>query len=275
MAGVVPGEAFTASNCNQKLIGARFYNAGFGGNAGIDATLPFEFNSPRDHNGHGTHTATTAGGNANVPATGEAAVFGSISGIAPRARIAAYKACWSVPGTAGSCFRRRPAWRPSTRPWPTASTSSTTRSAVRGPTSVTRSRSRSCSLPMRACSSRRRPATAARRRSTVAHPGPWLTTVAAGTHNRNGEGSVTLGNGATYAGASVATPVTAPLIDSTAAGLPGADPHAGRAVLRRCTTVACGARSGQGGRQDRRLPARRRRRASTRAWRFRRPAAWA
>ena len=33
--------------------------------------------------------------------------------------------------------------------------------------------------------------------STVAHPGPWLTTVAAGTHNRNGEGSVTLGNGVT------------------------------------------------------------------------------
>jgi hypothetical protein len=42
--------------------------------------------------------------------------------------------------------------------------------------------------------------------STVAHPGPWLTTVAAGTHNRNGEGSVTLGNGATYSGASFATP---------------------------------------------------------------------
>ena len=60
--------------------------------------------------------------------------------------------------------------------------------------------------------------------STVAHPGPWLTTVAAGTHNRNGDGSVTLGNGVTYAGASVATPVTAPLIDSTAAGVAGADP---------------------------------------------------
>ena len=33
-----------------------------------------------------------------MPATGLAAAFGSISGIAPRARIAAYKACWSVPG---------------------------------------------------------------------------------------------------------------------------------------------------------------------------------
>ena len=60
--------------------------------------------------------------------------------------------------------------------------------------------------------------------ATVAHPSPWITTVAAGTHNRNGSGSVTLGNGVTYSGASVATPVSAPLVDSTAAGLPGADP---------------------------------------------------
>jgi hypothetical protein len=60
--------------------------------------------------------------------------------------------------------------------------------------------------------------------STVAHPGPWVTTVAAGTHNRSVvNGSVTLGNGDTYFGASLAAaPVTAPLIDSINAGLPGA-----------------------------------------------------
>jgi hypothetical protein len=52
-----------------------------------------------------------------------------------------------------------------------------------------------------------------------------VTTVAAGTHNRNGIGSVTLGNGTTYNGSSVATPVgPAPFIDSTAAGVDGADP---------------------------------------------------
>ena len=102
-ASASPARDFTASNCNQKLIGAQYYNAGWGGNAGIDAQLPWEFNSPRDFGGHGTHTASTAGGNANVPATGAAAVFGSISGIAPRARIAAYKVCWET-GAGGSCF---------------------------------------------------------------------------------------------------------------------------------------------------------------------------
>ena len=63
--------------------------------------------------------------------------------------------------------------------------------------------------------------------STVAHPGPWLTTVAAGTHNRNGEGSVTLGDGSPFFGSSLATAVgPAPLVDSINAGLPGADPTA-------------------------------------------------
>src|SRR5262249_5859634 len=58
---------------------------------------------------------------------------------------------------------------------------------------------------------------------TVAHPGPWLTTVAAGTHNRRGDGSARVGT-VTYQGASLATAVgPAPLIDSTAAGVSGAN----------------------------------------------------
>jgi DNA-binding beta-propeller fold protein YncE len=63
---------------------------------GIKQQLPWEFQSPRDYNGHGTHTSSTAAGNHDVPVTGPAAVFGSISGIAPRARVAAYKALWST-----------------------------------------------------------------------------------------------------------------------------------------------------------------------------------
>src|SRR4030095_16554281 len=99
-----PGETFTAANCNQKLIGARYYNSGWGGNAAIDFYFPFEFNSPRDWAGHGTHTSSTAGGNHGVAATGAASIFGAISGMAPRARIAAYKVCWAYQPTGRGSF---------------------------------------------------------------------------------------------------------------------------------------------------------------------------
>ena len=36
---------------------------------------------------------------------------------------------------------------------------------------------------------------------TVAHPSPWITSVAAGTHNRSSIVTATLGNGSTYTGA--------------------------------------------------------------------------
>lgn len=219
----VPGEQFNASNCNQKLIGARFYNEGWGGNAGIDATLPFEFNSPRDHNGHGSHTASTAGGNYNVAASGPASVFGTISGIAPRARIASYKACWSVPGTAGSCqgvdllaaIDQAVADGVDVINY----SISGTRTNFRDPVEIAFLFAADAGVFVAASAGNSGPAT-----STVAHPSPWITTVAAGTHNRDGVGSVTLGNGVTYSGASIATPVSAPLINASAAGLPGADP---------------------------------------------------
>ena len=220
----VPGEAFTGTNCNQKLIGARYYNAGFGGNAGIDANFPSDFNSPRDSDGHGTHTATTSGGNANVPATGPAAVFGSISGMAPRARIAAYKVCWG--GDAGGC-----AGIDSVAAIDQAvadgvdvinfSISGTTTN-FRDPVEIAFLFAADAGVFVAASAGNSGPTT-----STVAHPGPWLTTVAAGTHNRDGQGSATLGNGVTYFGASVATALASkPLIDSTAAGVAGANPTA-------------------------------------------------
>jgi len=223
----VPGEAFTASNCNQKLIGAQYYNAGWGGNAGIDALLPWEYNSPRDFGGHGTHTASTAGGNANVAATGGAAVFGSISGIAPRARIAAYKVCWET-GAGGSCFSSDSvaAIDQAVADGVDVINFSISGSSTnfRDPVEIAFLFAADAGVFVAASAGNSGPTT-----STVAHPGPWLTTVAAGTHNRDGVGSTTLGNTTTYSGASVATAVAAkPLIDSEAAGLPGADPTAVR-----------------------------------------------
>ncbi len=218
-----PGEEFNASMCNQKLIGAQYFNAAQGGDAGIDASRPWEFNSVRDYNGHGTHTASTSGGNYNVPTTGPATVFGSVSGIAPRARIAAYKALWS--NEDASQASGNGADLVAAIDQAVADGVDVINYSVSG--SLTNFRDAAEIAFMYAADAGIFVATSAGNSgpttSTVAHPGPWLTTVAAGTHNRDGQGSVTLGNGATYNGASVATAVgPAPLIDSTAAGIAGA-----------------------------------------------------
>ncbi len=220
----VPGEEFNASLCNQKLIGAQYFNAGQGGNAGIDADRPWEFNSVRDYNGHGTHTSSTAGGNNGVQATGPAAVFGSVSGIAPHARIAMYKALWST--QAGDTASGTTSDLVAAIDQAVADgvdvinySISGTLTNFRDPAEISFLFAAQAGVFVAASAGNSGPTV-----STVAHPSPWITTVAAGTHNRDGQGSVTLGNGSIYNGASVATSVgPAPLIDSTAAGLAGAD----------------------------------------------------
>ena len=115
-----PGEDFNASMCNQKLIGAQWFNAAWGGDAGIDANCPGSSTPPRDYNGHGTHTSSTAGGNNGVAGDRAGAVFGTISGMAPHARIAMYKALWSTQDAATAAATTPTWWQRSTRLWPTA-----------------------------------------------------------------------------------------------------------------------------------------------------------
>ena len=91
------GEQFSQDMCTNKLIGARYYLSGFG-HFGI---FKDDYKSARDHDSHGSHTSSTAAGNYQVQATGAAAPLGKISGMAPRARIAAYKVCWN--GEEGGC----------------------------------------------------------------------------------------------------------------------------------------------------------------------------
>ncbi len=79
-----------AFSCNNKLIGAYSFIDTYKAVIGL---LPTEFDSARDDNGHGTHTATTAAGNGGVVAELLGVDRGIVSGVAPRAHVIAYRVC--------------------------------------------------------------------------------------------------------------------------------------------------------------------------------------
>jgi subtilisin family serine protease len=81
--------------CNNKLVGARQVMPTYRALIGADDD---EFDSARDDDGHGTHTASTAAGNADVRPVIFGRQFPKISGIAPRAQIIAYKALGNLGG---------------------------------------------------------------------------------------------------------------------------------------------------------------------------------
>ncbi|KAL2484311.1 subtilase family protein [Forsythia ovata] len=92
------GVAFNSTHCNRKLIGARYYLKSYEAYYGPLNTR-LDFRSPRDINGHGTHTSSTIGGR-RVPNASSIGGFGSgtATGGAPLARLAIYKVCWPIPG---------------------------------------------------------------------------------------------------------------------------------------------------------------------------------
>ncbi|KAL0305562.1 UNVERIFIED_CONTAM: Subtilisin-like protease SBT5.6 [Sesamum radiatum] len=91
------GVAFNSSHCNKKLIGARYYLKSYEANFGpLDPKL--DFRSPRDINGHGTHTSTIGGRRVPNAAAIGGFGYGTATGGAPLVRLAIYKVCWPVPG---------------------------------------------------------------------------------------------------------------------------------------------------------------------------------
>ncbi|XP_008223890.1 PREDICTED: subtilisin-like protease SBT2.5 isoform X1 [Prunus mume] len=84
------------SFCNGKIIGAHHF-----AKAAIAAGVfnpSIDFASPMDGDGHGSHTAAIAAGNNGIPVKMHGHEFGKASGMAPRARIAVYKALYRLFG---------------------------------------------------------------------------------------------------------------------------------------------------------------------------------
>ncbi|KAE8718058.1 Cucumisin [Hibiscus syriacus] len=75
--------------CNKKIIGAKYYRADG------DSNPNYDFRSPRDSEGHGTHTSSTAAGGFVNKASLYGLAKGTARGGVPSARIAVYKICWS------------------------------------------------------------------------------------------------------------------------------------------------------------------------------------
>jgi subtilisin family serine protease len=206
--------------CNNKVIGARWYDSG-----GLSGSVPDEFLSPRDRNLHGSHTASTAAGDqANAVINGLS--VGTASGMAPAARLAIYKIGWDQPdGTAsGSTADIAAAIDDATADGVDVINLSFSGSLsfIIDPVEIAFMFAADAGV-FTAVSAGNSGPTA----STVAHNSPWDTTVAASTHDRSFSRTATLGNGVTYTGPGTgpAVPIS-PLVSSSDVGAAGAPAQA-------------------------------------------------
>ncbi|XP_024018570.1 subtilisin-like protease SBT3.5 [Morus notabilis] len=92
------GQQFNSTNCNKKIIGARWFVKGFLESHQLNKSGVKDYLSARDIDGHGTHTASTAAGNFVKNANYKGLAAGVARGGAPRAHLAIYKALWEESG---------------------------------------------------------------------------------------------------------------------------------------------------------------------------------
>jgi subtilisin family serine protease len=221
----VGGENWSPTAYSTKLVGAHYFSKGAKASG---FKFKSDFTSPRDNDGHGSHTASTAAGNFGVPTTVEGVDFGPISGVAPAAKVAMYKACYSGPDPlvtsddicAGSdllaAIDQAVADGVDVINYSIGGGSATT---VLQPEDISFFNAAAAGVFVAVSAGNSGPGA-----STADHASPWYTTVAASTIPTY-EGTVTLPNGFEAVGASVSVPfgqtVTAPVVysgDVAAAG---------------------------------------------------------
>jgi subtilisin family serine protease len=200
--------------CTNKVIGARYYNQGGAGN-----NFPGEYFSPRDRNGHGSHTASTAAG-VRTAASVAGSPLGEISGMAPAARLAVYKVLWhQASGTAsGSGVDIVSAIDDAVADGVDVinySIGDDTDELQAEDVAFLNAAAAGVFIAVSA-------GNAGPGAGTVDNAFPWQTTVGAGTHDVKYAKSAVLGNGASYEGVGVGPALpSAPLVDSATAALPG------------------------------------------------------
>ena len=201
----VDGEQFNRQTCNDKLIGGRYYVAGFGTqNVATDDYL-----SPRDGDGHGSHTASTAAGNlvSDVAIDGVRFEDGTAAGMAPGAKVAAYKVCWEgKPGVDPGCFNSDSVAAINDAVADGVdvlnySIGGSSESDVLDPVEQAFRAASNAGVYSANSAGNSGPGA-----STFDHPSPWVTTVAASTVRRAFL-AVELGNGQRYVGASTTPPL--------------------------------------------------------------------
>ncbi|CAN1236742.1 Subtilisin-like protease SBT1.1 [Linum grandiflorum] len=184
------GTQFSPTNCNNKLIGATSFYKGY------ESTV--DFRSPRDSNGHGTHTASTAAGSLVANAEFLGLANGSAAGMKYTARIAVYKVCWLLGCTNSDILAAMEqavkdgvdvlslSLGGSPKPYYSDNVAIAAFGAVQNGVFV-------------ACSA----GNSGPSRSTVSNTAPWIMTVAASYTDRGFPTSIRLGNGETYEGSSL------------------------------------------------------------------------
>ncbi|KQZ85729.1 hypothetical protein ASD56_05405 [Microbacterium sp. Root166] len=222
------GQSWNKHDYNTKLIGARHFSAGAAA-SGFD--FSYDYLSPLDGDGHGSHTASTAAGNFGVAATVEGVDFGKISGVAPAAKVAAYKACYVGPDdlvtTDDICamsdllaaIDQAVADGVDVINYSIGGGSATT---VLAAEDISFFNAAAAGVYVAVSAGNSGPGA-----STADHASPWYTTVAASTIPTY-EGTVQLPNGFEEAGASVSVPfgetITAPVVYSQDVAAAGAVP---------------------------------------------------
>lgn len=191
------GNNMNSSHCNKKLIGARFFLKGYEAALGpIDETT--ESKSARDDDGHGSHTLTTAAGSVVAEASLFGLASGTARGMATEARVAAYKVCWL-----SGCFTSDIAAGMDKAIEDgvnilSMSIGGSLMDYYRDIISIGAFTAMSHGILVSSSAGNGGPSA-----ESLSNVAPWITTVGAGTIDRDFPSYITLGNGKTYTGASL------------------------------------------------------------------------